>query len=229
MRKELLNTQTSDTLVLNTTLALPPANYYVQAYRKNLIALHHTVGGTAKSTYEWWKTRKGGTGTVGAAFMIDRDGSVYEVFEPQYWAYHLGTGYSPDEKRSIGIELCSEGGLTYSNGYLYSFDRITERTKHSHVAEAGKHFDNKAVWRGYRYWDRYDPAQMRSLFHLVDWLCQEFRIPRMTPADHQATNLKLRGTFAGVIAHHQVRADKSDLHPGFDWAGLMEHCGLKAV
>ena len=45
-----------------------------------LIFIHHTVGGTAFSTFDYWlkdRTKTGNRRMVGTAFIIDRDGTVY--------------------------------------------------------------------------------------------------------------------------------------------------------
>jgi N-acetyl-anhydromuramyl-L-alanine amidase AmpD len=98
---------------------------------------------------------------------VERDGTIFEVFDPRFWAFHLGlagTGGSA-ERRSIGIEMASEG-------------RLEERGEE--VGTPGRHFDFDRALFGYR----------------------------------------------GVLGHHQVRADKTDLHPGFPWDRLVEGARL---
>ncbi|HEX7119183.1 MAG TPA: hypothetical protein VF212_10360 [Longimicrobiales bacterium] len=36
------------------TLRLPEGEYFAGPFAKSGIALHHTVGGSAKSTFQWW-------------------------------------------------------------------------------------------------------------------------------------------------------------------------------
>jgi len=79
----------------------------------------------------WW--REDGH-QVGTAYLIDRDGTVHEAFDPAAWAWQFGLKW-PDakrirfERRYIGIEICSEGGLIESNGKLYAFDRVSPKTE----------------------------------------------------------------------------------------------------
>ena len=87
---------------------------------KSGIALHHTVSDDARSAVRWWRADKTANGTprhVGTAYVIDTDGTVFELFDPAGWAFHLGLRWPGGqrvvfEQRFIGIELASAGGLT---------------------------------------------------------------------------------------------------------------------
>lgn len=97
---------------VDQSMRLTPDQYIPERQEKDLVVLHHTVGGTARSTFEWWQTGDREQ-RVATAYIIDRDGIIYEVFDPAHWAYHLGLkgAAGAHDKRSIGIELASEGGL----------------------------------------------------------------------------------------------------------------------
>jgi hypothetical protein len=58
-------------------------NNFTMEIKKIGIVLHHIVGGTASSTLNWWKTYGQMVGTV---YLIGRDKTVYEVFDPLGWA-----------------------------------------------------------------------------------------------------------------------------------------------
>jgi len=72
---------------INKDFRLPLSEYYSEIVTKNQIYLHHTVGGTGRSSLMWWiqDPRK-----VGAAYLVERDGTVYETFPPERWIHHLG-------------------------------------------------------------------------------------------------------------------------------------------
>ncbi len=74
-------------LNINRTIRLENKDYIASETQKDLIVLHHTVGGTAKSTIEYWKTDPN---RIATAYVIERNGEVFEVFDPKYWAFHLG-------------------------------------------------------------------------------------------------------------------------------------------
>jgi N-acetyl-anhydromuramyl-L-alanine amidase AmpD len=201
-----------------TTLRLPAGEFVDEVCAKDLLVIHHTVGGSAKSTFDYWAKDPR---RVGTAYMIDRDGTIYEVFDPTKWAYHVavkGAGSSL-EKRSIGIELASEGGLQESDGEYYSFGVVSPKTRHTTA---------KVIlpepWRGFTAFDEYEPAQIQSLHDLVTDIMANFPgIPRRVPA---SVDTMLSSTWKGVCGHHHVRGDKSDPHPLLDWAALAAAAGL---
>jgi N-acetyl-anhydromuramyl-L-alanine amidase AmpD len=203
------------------TLRLPDEQYYKEESRKRQIYIHHTVGGSARSTFNWWlndTSKSGGTLKVATAYLIERDGTIYEVFDPKYWAHHLGLKIAANERlnrESIGIELCSEGALVKkSDGKLYCFDGAKF---YRDVA-----VDLGYIWRGYQYFDAYEKKQIDSCIALVVALCEQFNIPKRIPdGDLGRFDLRLLD-FDGVLGHCHVRADKTDPHPLFPWGMLSE-------
>ena len=64
---------------IDRSLRLPASQYVPGARRKSGIAIHHTVGGSARDTYELWCAdgRAGRTPRlVGTAYIVDRDGTL---------------------------------------------------------------------------------------------------------------------------------------------------------
>ncbi len=242
---------------INRTLRLSPDQYYRDVVPKTQLYLHHTVGGSAVSTFKYWQST---AERVATAYIIERDGTVYEVFDPHYWAHHLGLKIPQNvqcNKQSIGIELASEGALRsgtelnniakgsgaparFDPEYLYAFDidrsraAATEWFKNAkrlyHVANDGKKFWHLGTpWRSYSFFDRYDPPQLESLYELVEQLLKQFTtIMRRTPQQHMSgVNESVAVAFSGVLPHSMVRPDKSDLHCMFDWTQLCTRCELK--
>lgn len=206
----------------NTSLTLPVAQYYPTPVKKDLIVLHHTVGGSAKSTFDYWNANPE---HIGTAFIVERDGTIFQCFPEDVWAFHLGLKHTHDvDKRSIGIELASEGLLQKNGDSLYCFGRISERTKY-----VGKVYDHGAEWRaGARYFAAYTPEQIESTVQLVDELMTRHNIPRCVPMNACAFDERYK-QFKGVIGHAHVRPDKTDVHPGFAWHELVERCKLQPV
>jgi len=73
-------------LITNRTIRLEKKDYIASETQKYLILLHHTVGGTAISTINYWKTEPD---RIAIAYVIERNGEVFEVFDPKYRAFHL--------------------------------------------------------------------------------------------------------------------------------------------
>jgi len=191
-------------------------DYVATPHPKSLVVLHHTVGGSAASTFQYWMhdPRR-----VATAYLVERDGTVFEVFPPGMMAWHLGVkGGDELERRSIGIELCSEGGLEVRNGHAYAFGTRDLGP----VAQLGGRIEYHD-WRGFKCFDSYDPAQVDATIALVLDLCRRFSIPRLmpTPAECRgAGDLRRWYNYRGVLHHALLRPDKPDLHPGFPWERL---------
>lgn len=203
-------------MTYNTTLTLPAGQYHEEAQEKSLIVLHHTVGGSARSTFDWWVTDPR---RIGTAYLVERDGTVYEVFPPAAWANHLGVKETAIERRSIGIELCSEGGLTVANGHAWAFDGKRDLGPVAQLTGRIEYHE----WRGFQCFDSYEPAQVAATFLLVNDLCVRFGIPRQmpTPAECRGpADYRRWHDYHGVLHHALVRGDKSDLHPGFPFEAL---------
>lgn len=215
-------------LTVSRALRLPDAQHFPAGEKKTGIAIHHTVGGSARSTFDWWLSDRQ---MVGTAYIIDRDGTVEEVFDPTAWAWQFGLRWPNAkriafEKRFIGIEIASEGGLIESDGALYCFDRVSERTRKSRDGA----FDFGRPYRGYRWFDQYEPAQVDALVALIDELCDRFDIPRQTPSGFFDYYGEALARFEGIIGHTHVRLDKSDPIPDRAlWDRIIADCGVRPV
>jgi N-acetylmuramoyl-L-alanine amidase len=214
--------------IIDKSLRLPPNAYFPGAQEKSGLAVHHTVGGSARSTFDYWK---GNEEQVGTAYIIDRDGTIYEVFEPAAWAWQFGLKWSSTdkiafEKRFIGIEIASEGGLIESGGQLYCFGTVSPRT----LKPRTEAFDCGKDYRGFRYFDRYEPAQVSALCGLISWLCDTFHIEKQVPANPLEYRGEALKGFKGIIGHTMVRLDKTDPLPDPAlWSQLCATCGLTVV
>jgi len=216
---------------IDYTLRLPEGQFFPAARKKSGIAIHHTVGGTAWSTVAHWlkdRTRSGKLRMVGTAYIIGRDGAVYQVFAPTEWAFQFGLKWPAAERlkfeqRFIGIELASEGALIELNGRLYCFDRISAKTEKPRAET----FDYGTEYRGYRYFDKYEPPQLDSLVALINHLCDTYSIERRVPyppLDFYGDRLV---DFKGIIGHAMVRSDKTDPAPMLSfWDRLIADCRL---
>jgi hypothetical protein len=221
-------------LSVDRNTRLPKSEYFAEPEPKSGIALHHTVSGTAHAAIAWWRsdaTSSGKPRRVATAYVIDRDGTIYELFDPTHWAFHLGVPW-PDaervafEKRFIGIEIASEGALTEVEGRLYAYDIVDPVFMKPH-AEA---LECPALYRGYKWFDRYEPRQLQALGALVDQLCRRFAIPRVYPEQPFVYYGERLKAFQGVIGHANVRLDKSDPAPDPAlWQTLEAVAGLRPV
>ena len=185
---------------------LPAGQYFAEETKKIQIVLHHTVSaGTTNAVRDWFAQT---TERVATAFVIGKGGSILELFDPKHWAYHIGKGStSQHNKQSIGIEIVNEGLLTKTdNGFMW-FDG-----KHKYNGEV---YEHNTAWRGSKYFAKYTDDQIISAGMLCGELCRIFNIPKrvMLGFNYAPENLQ----YNGIVSHHNLRPDKSDVSPAFDF------------
>lgn len=104
---------------------LPAIEYYSEVHKKTSVGFHHTVSEIGKFVDDYFAMDRGAS-KVAVPFVLDKDGLIYFLFNPKFYAWHLGAGDGGQKcKSSIGIEVVNEGylnnnGKTWFDGkYLY--------------------------------------------------------------------------------------------------------------
>lgn len=184
--------------------------FYNEAPFKRYIFLHHTAGASAQSAIEWWNSKPD---HIATPFIIERDGTIYENFDPKLWSFALGVkGGTYIEKAAIHIEIVSYGGLIEQDGSY-----LTARP-HSKT-----HIDPKEVvpmipsYRGYSCFQNYTDAQVASVLQLVPYLIDKFPGIKVQPSIKDFWKLQdpkvIMALPSGIWSHTSVRPDKSDIIP----------------
>jgi N-acetyl-anhydromuramyl-L-alanine amidase AmpD len=190
---------------------LAPSQYFREAFPKKNIVLHHTVSSTARSALTWWGMT---AERIGTAYVIDKDGTVCQAFSPNFWAHHLGMKHPRNtelNRCSIGIEIANEGPLwkQEGGGFHWNDGRTIYRGE---VVET-------PAWRGLKgYWAAYTPQQYAALDELLAILLGRFNL-KPTYCDSLDLDLTAPDRFS-IYSHRNVRRDKSDLSPAFDFSRL---------
>lgn len=176
--------------------------YYPSEQKKTHIFLHHTAGGTAAGAIAGWAQTPE---HIATAYVIDRNGDIFECFNPSYWAYHLGVkGATSLEKASIGIEIVSYGNLTKS-------------AKGEYVAYTGRIIPPTEVelhdFRGFRYYHKYTNEQVAALKLLLPHLLDRFHIQAQSNRVDFWEYQNPKSLAPGIWSHTTVRKDKVDIFP----------------
>ena len=112
---------------IDRSLRLPASQYVPGARRKSGIAIHHTVGGTARETYELW-CADGRAGRkprlVGTAYIVDRE-RAETGFQAAHAGYQAISGRYVAELRKPRIRLGSTLGLLGATGAGILIGRAT--------------------------------------------------------------------------------------------------------
>lgn len=175
--------------------------FYKAKYPKSRAILHHTAGGSAQSSVDWWNKKPD---HVATPYIIGRDGSIYETFNPECWAYALGLNSSSAEKKSVQIEICNYGWCIKRGGKFY--------TGYGKEMPADKVVTYKEKHRGHYYYEKYTNEQIKSTVDLLEYIAWRFRF-EITPEDVKQFWWYDRNSKSSLLSHTSLRRDKSDIHP----------------
>lgn len=198
---------------------LPPSQYMHEETEKDLIILHFTAGSTASGAFASWMSTEA---RVATAYILDLDGTIYELFDPRYWAFHLGIRGAASQnfrhdRRSVGIEIVNVGPLRERDRALFWWPNDF-RTRWCGLDESSRYV--RRTYRGFHHFAAFTPAQFAALPPLIAYLRQRFPVPKRLPSQAQREAADAAGYFRdyrGIAAHQNYRADKFDIGPAFDW------------
>ena len=193
---------------------LTNGQYLSSIHEKISAFLHHTVGTTAMGAWRWWNSTPD---RVGTPYIIDRDGTIYECFNPKYWAFHLGVRGDDNwhEKHSINVELVSAGPLRFVDGE-YRFYPLWPNKIRFTVINPSEVYTFTKPWKGHEHWHLYTDDQLESLKWLLGRSTLDF--PSLVFANDvdsifEFNQSVLDNHSPGLWTHNTVRKDKSDPFP----------------
>lgn len=201
---------------------LPLSQYFREKYEKTQIYLHHTAGAdNGEAVLKWWASTKA---RIGTAFVIERDGDIFQGFNSSYWAYHLGVrsntfrefglSYLPLDKFSIGIELTSWGQLTKKNGKFYNYV--------GGLVDEDEVITLKKPFRGFKHYHKYSEDQIKATKELLCYLSDTYDIPIDYNEDIFDVTKRALSNEKGLYTHCSVRKDKVDIYPDPDMIKMLE-------
>ena len=201
-------------VVNRTDCALPAKEFYPEVVKKDIVVLHFTAGQSARSAFNTWLNNPV---HVATAYIVDPDGTIYEVFDPSYWAYHLGVKGTrgAHDRRSVGIEIANVGPLKASpaDPNVLNWWPDEWRTRWCRVEEQDRFV--KASYRGIDYFASYPDRQLDAVARLVSHLCGRFGIRKTIPpaARREQRDQSYFRSYKGIASHQNFRTDKWDVGP----------------
>jgi N-acetyl-anhydromuramyl-L-alanine amidase AmpD len=185
---------------------IPASQYFKEETAKKQIVLHHTVSGPGS---------RGDIGTwlqdaarIATPYIVGRNGDRDMLFDPRYWAWHLGCNDHRNKSLnmgSIGIELDSYGPLTHVNGKYYN--------AYGGIVNGAYVIKLPSPFRGFEYFEAYTVEQVESTVDLLKELSGRFGIPMVYNDDMWGYSERAMNGEPGVWAHVSFREDKSDAYP----------------
>lgn len=224
-------------LTLQGFLATPVSRskyYYDVTHPKERIVLHFTAGNIRSDLNALTRDNY----HVSVAFVIGRNGTIYQLFSSKFWSGHIGKGKgnsgtgNNQDKLSIGIELSNYGYLTERDGNLETYySRLKDSNGktgptdiYCSLADKEAYVKTAAPFRQQSYYATHTEAQYESLIILLRYLTKTYDIPRKflpEPKRYEATDEVLN--FKGIVTHINYRSDgKWDIGPGFDWDKVIQ-------
>ena len=192
-----------------TRYRLPEANYIKETTFKSKIMFMNSYN-TGMNHHTGWLNRMDGQYKHTTAYTIDKDGSIYQHFNPDY------CGKIFDRKVDdtiIGISMVNLGYLKLDTdidsfitwlGDIYKGDKVVEKR-----------------WRGHKFWEPYTDEQKKSAIELAKYLCDRFTIGNNTVTHN--TTLDTPNAFSGVMYRSNFDKYYSDLSPAWDFKLLKEN------
>lgn len=187
------------------TYKLSDSNYYKEEYTKKQIVIGHT---SRKDMYHYssWKNRHNGKYKKTAAYTIDKDGKVYEHYDPKYYSEYVSLhDMGPF---TIPIALSNVGWVQRDN----LNDRYYDWLGHNYILE-----DDDIVkqrWRNKEHWVKYTDEQLQSLRNLTDKLCNDFEI-KNDCIGHTVFNEDV-DIYEGITFKSNYYQEATDISPAFD-------------
>ena len=206
--------------------------YFPETSRKQFVVWHGTGGRTAQTpasgrpgrattSIEGWNLD---AARVGAPWLVDRDGTIYQTFDDTGWIFHLGIKGTRGkyDQRSVAIELANELALMADGDTLYAFGKISPETRYK-----GQHFTSE--WRGETHFAELDEAQVDAAIALTLDVCRRHGIDPLFYYPSTTFDFPRCFQVATIICHSNCRADKVDLYLP-DWVfAKVEAAGIRLV
>lgn len=212
-------------------------NYFKGPVPKRWIFFHHTAGWDSPyTTIKGWEMD---THSIGTEYVVGgpsikgtqspHDGKVLRAFPEGGFAWHLTIGNNTLHKESIGIEICSFGGLT-KGGYFKLGKTWTPLNPNSYYAWTGTEVPENQVtdigWdhRGFRYFHSMSNAQIEATKELTLFLCKKYDINPKKGLQEMIHKHGVQKAFncigqqectanPGLYTHGHVYCPKNDIFP----------------
>lgn len=187
--------------------------YYNKAVKKVKIVQHLTHG---ILTGDLW-TLTQPNNHVSVHYVIARDGTIYQLFDDEYWSYNLGgTSSAPNgtwSSKSLSIEISNIGPLVEDK---LNPEVLNDTYGKAYCLKSDTKFYTKCAYRGYDFFATLTDQQYDATNNLVTNLCKKHDIvftkaPIATAFDYCGGIPTQTYYF-----HSNVRKDKLDCGPSFN-------------
>jgi hypothetical protein len=203
---------------------LKKSQYFPDLTEKKFVVWHGTAGrmmhtpvsgrpGKATTSIDGWNLS---ADRVGAPWLVDRDGTIYQTFNDAAWIYHLGLKGTKGayDKQSVAIEFANEGPLDLDGDRLYAFDETTPNTVYN-----GPFITHD--WRGFGFFIRLYLRSRPAALSCRVWLRALFR-DQHELVDVERLREQPADPLQKLAAHPAGRSRRHHHPPQVLWLCLLE-------
>lgn len=214
----------SDSTAFNRQYRLKPGDdFFLDKRPKRLIVLHFIAHSNVLSAYNEFAQE----GHKATPYLVGEDGKIYELYEPEYWAYHLFAGdrggadiltaaqRKQIEQESIGIEIANVGPLKPDGTGALCWWPNSWTKKYCSVFEHSKYMLVSTPVVDAQHFATFPLVQVDAVAGLVKFLCTKFDIPVQYPKDWMNPDFDFMLHGSGIVNHRNCRLDKYDIGPAF--------------
>lgn len=185
-------------LTNNGSMASAPSNYRSGKVRQDptQIITHFDAALSAASCKRILNKRG-----ISTHFVIDNDGTIYQMVDPAYEAWHAKGA----NKQSIGIDI--------SNAFYTKYNKVyKKRTHFERPVLKNLKVHGTAIDECLGFYDE----QIEAYKALIQTLCKFYNIPLDYPKDASGNLVRgvdkatKKGTFSGVVCHYHISQKKID-------------------
>ncbi len=152
-------------------VVIPSCNL-VSANQPEVVVLHYTAGSLNGAIHRFLAP-----GEASAHYIIDRDGTIYQMVPERYGAYHVNC-YNRRSYCLAGCPVCSDPAGRLSEPYRRSIGvELVNLGPVDETRFAGALYEDYQMAFGFRYWEDYPPEQLAALQRLVAGICARWNIP----------------------------------------------------
>ena len=167
--------------------------------KKQVIVIHGTGGGSVDGCISSFEPSG-----VSVPFVIDRSGSIFQLYDESFDHWHCGSNFRGLSKRSIGIELVNWNYLNEKDGYYYSW--TNKFIPKEEVVLASNN------WRGFKSFHNVTKKQHEALCYLLKFLCEKHDIKKDLIRDFHPEIIK-KEEWSGICFHSSFHPTKTDFYP----------------
>ena len=214
-------------------------NYFPGPFKKRWIIFHHTAGWeNAKATVDFWSNDGASIATefvVGGKNIngndTGHDGMTVRCMPKGAYAWHTATGNTVMHRESIGVEICSMGGLTKDGFYKVANGKTiwvagkanTFYTAYGNPVSETEVYDLGWTYRYHRYFHKYTDKQIEQCKLIAEYCRDEHGIDIKAGIADLIRKDGVEKAFGyilghvdktpGIYTHGNVFQGKNDIYP----------------